>query len=660
MERLKIRTTAIESNTTNEDFLLERSRATLEKYFGYDTFREGQWEVIRRLLNHKSTLAVFPTGGGKSLCYQLPAILFSNLTIVVSPLLALIREQVDYLNSIGVNAVRIDSTQDASEHQVAVSQLRSGKARILYVAPERLFNERFRELIQSLKIDLLAIDEAHCISQWGHNFRPDYLRLREVVRQYNIPTVLTLTATATQQVAKDIRTTFEICEANEIRTSSYRPNLHLRFLDANHLSKDRLLLSVLDKHERPAIVYTTLQATSETVAELLQSKGFNARAYHAGMSDEDRRSTQDLFMQSDDLIVVATIAFGMGIDKSNIRTIIHYNLSNGVENYAQEIGRAGRDNLTSHCITLVDTQDRTTLENFAHGDLPDYESLRGLIQLLSNQPEQFFLSYYQTAMEFDIRETVLKTIFTYLELDGYLEAIGPRYDSYRFKPIKPLYWIVEQFNDDRRKFADSVLSLSVKKKVWTEINMAVASQRLNEPRTRIAAMLEYFAEKGWIELQPAGLMFGYRFRQRFANVAETAERVFSSLQSLESRSIERIDQLLDIAYATDCQPSALARHFGDELPSRCGHCSACLGNFIPPESRERSAGQLGTSIKSMLKSIQEKYPQELGSFRQASKFLCGISSPLMVRKRLTREPGFGSCQHIPFETVLAKLESLES
>ncbi len=194
-----------------------------------------------------------------------------NVTIIVSPLLALIREQVDTLNRLGINAVRIDSTIEVDEYRKTVEDLKSGKAKLLYVAPERMFNERFRELLRSLKIDMIAVDEAHCISQWGHNFRPDYLRLGEVVRQYNIPRVLALTATATPQVADDIRATFNIDPSNQIRTPSYRPNLQLQFFDSSGSRRDGELRKLLKNSELPAIVYTTLQATSEAVAEMLQT-----------------------------------------------------------------------------------------------------------------------------------------------------------------------------------------------------------------------------------------------------------------------------------------------------------------------------------------------------------------------------------------------------
>ena len=344
----------------------------LKKHFDFDQFRDGQEEAVERLMSGKSVLAVFPTGGGKSLCYQLPGILLDGLTVVISPLIALMKDQLDFLTRKGVAAARLDFTLTKEENRKLFDDLYAGTLKLLYISPERLGNERFMNAISRQKISLLAIDEAHCISEWGHNFRPDYLKIAQLAKQLKVERVLALTATATPAVAKDVRAAFDIAKEDEVHTGFYRPNLELRVLSSSVESRNALLLKQI--RSRPAgstIIYVTLQRTAEAIAEFLVENGQDARAYHAGLKPEIRTAIQDHFMQSADAVIVATIAFGMGVDKSDIRYVYHYNLPKGLESYSQEIGRAGRDGEPSICEMLVVPRDVTTLENFSYGDTPE-------------------------------------------------------------------------------------------------------------------------------------------------------------------------------------------------------------------------------------------------------------------------------------------------
>jgi ATP-dependent DNA helicase RecQ len=320
------------------------STQVLRDVFGFEDFREGQTDVVDRLLAGKSVVAIFPTGAGKSLGYQLPALMLDGVTVVISPLIALMKDQIDFLVSKGVAAARLDSSLDAEGARDVYQKLRDGSLKLLYVAPERLANERFLATLSRLTIPLLAVDEAHCISEWGHNFRPDYLKLAPLAKRLKVRRVLGLTATATPPVAKQIAAAFDVAEEDVVRTGFYRPNLTLMVTPASDAMRCDLLVSHIMKRPRgPTIVYVTLQRTAEEVAAFLNDKGIDAAAYHAGMDAEERHRVQDEFMASDAKVVVATIAFGMGIDKSNIRYVYHYNLPKSLENYAQEIGRAGRD-----------------------------------------------------------------------------------------------------------------------------------------------------------------------------------------------------------------------------------------------------------------------------------------------------------------------------
>lgn len=630
-------------------------RGVLRDRFGLSGFRAGQEAVIQRLLDGRSAAAVFPTGGGKSLCYQLPAVLLEGLTLVVSPLLALMREQVDSLAALGIAAARLDSTLSAAEVREVTRRVREGEVQMLYVAPERFFNERFREFISGQRIALFAIDEAHCISQWGHNFRPDYLKLARLAKALKVERTLALTATATPTVLDDIRAGFGIAPEDAVQTPFYRENLTLRFTHCDPQQRERILIERLKGGARgAAVVYVSLQKTAESVAQALQSAGLQARAYHAGLDDETRRAVQDWFMQSTDGIVVATIAFGMGIDKSNIRAILHYNPSKSIENLAQEIGRAGRDDEPAVCETLLIPADRVVLENFTYGDTPSAAALRTFVEVLAGQPTSFFISYYSLAFEADIRDSVVRTLLTHLELAGVLEATSPRYESYEFKPRVASAEILRHFQDERREFAASVLALTVKKKIWYSINLAQAANRLKCDRQRIVKMLDYFAEQDWIELRVSGLVHGYRKLQPIKDIEELSQELHQVVMDRELSELTRLDELFELMVGDECQSAALSQHFGQSLAAPCGHCSACEGQAIGglPEPDYPSVGD---SAITALQRLRKEHPEALADVRQSARFLCGLSSPKLTRARLTRHPQYGCCSQIPFDRVIESL-----
>ena len=362
------------ADTTNEPV------EVLQSVFGFDAFRAGQEQVITRLLAGRSALAVFPTGRGKSLCYQLPALMLDGLTLVISPLVALMKDQIDFLRSRNVAAARLDSSLSREEALEVFRELNSGRLGLLYVSPERLGNERFLDDMTRRSISLLAVDEAHCISQWGHNFRPDYLKIAALADRLRVGRVLALTATATPQVAADIACSFHIDAGDVVQTGFYRDNLELRISPTTDRQRDQLLLKrIQDRPRGPTIVYVTLQKTAMRVAAFLANHAIHASAYHAGMKSDDRNAIQEEFMASDDMIVVATIAFGMWIDKSNIRAVYHFNLPKGLESYMQEIGRAGRDGKPAICEMLACADDTVTLENFSYGDTPTAQAIDGLV-----------------------------------------------------------------------------------------------------------------------------------------------------------------------------------------------------------------------------------------------------------------------------------------
>ncbi len=343
---------------------------TLEHYFGHSSFRPLQEEVVDAILAKRDVLMILPTGGGKSLCYQLPTLMMEGITVVVSPLLALMHDQVVALKSNGISAEMLSSMQDLEESQKIEEQLRRGEIKLLYVAPERLTNAYFLNLLHQLPINFFVIDEAHCVSEWGHEFRENYRRLSLLKEQFATTPIAAFTATATHAVESDIASNLGLKDPKRVRGSLFRENLTI---NARHRIKDgrAQLMEFLKLHtDESGIIYTLSRKSTEAVAHFLQSKGIEARAYHAGLSTEEKNRTYADFVADRVQIVVATIAFGMGIDKSNIRFVVHMTMPKTLENYYQEIGRAGRDGLASETLLLFSAQDIVQQKMFIE-DLPE-------------------------------------------------------------------------------------------------------------------------------------------------------------------------------------------------------------------------------------------------------------------------------------------------
>ncbi|MGI8966423.1 MAG: RecQ family ATP-dependent DNA helicase, partial [Limisphaerales bacterium] len=328
----------------------------LKQYFGFTSFRPLQEEIIRDAFAGKDTFALLPTGGGKSLCFQLPALTRDGLTLVVSPLIALMKDQVDALQASGIAATFLNSSLDANESRARLRGLHNGEFRLLYAAPERLMLSGFLSDLQRWKINLIAVDEAHCISEWGHDFRPEYRQLAELRGHFpNVP-VMALTATATERVRSDIVKHLQLREPNCYVASFNRPNLIYRVL-AKNKPYEQTLDFVRGRGNESGIVYCQSRKSAELVAERLNADGIKAKPYHAGLEQKERATHQELFLRDEIRVICATIAFGMGINKPNVRFVIHYDLPKNIEGYYQETGRAGRDGLPSECLLLFSAGD---------------------------------------------------------------------------------------------------------------------------------------------------------------------------------------------------------------------------------------------------------------------------------------------------------------
>ena len=337
--------------------------AVLKARFGYDSFRPLQADIIGNVLARRDSLVLMPTGGGKSLCYQLPALVFDGLTLVISPLIALMKDQVDALNANGIAARFINSSLPASEIERVQAQVLRREVKILYAAPERLALPGFRHFLHNLDLDLIAIDEAHCISEWGHEFRPDYRNLKLLREEFPAVPVIALTATATEQVRRDIIGQLGLKRGQVFLSSFNRSNLS--YSVQPKADSWRLLLTLLRKRpNQSAIIYCFSRRETEELAEDLNQQGLPARPYHAGLDGETRRRTQEDFIRDRVPIIVATIAFGMGIDKPDIRLVVHYSLPRSLEGYYQETGRAGRDGVPSDCVLFFAYADKAKQDYF--------------------------------------------------------------------------------------------------------------------------------------------------------------------------------------------------------------------------------------------------------------------------------------------------------
>ncbi len=375
----------------------------LKKYFGYDKFMPFQEEVIANVLDKKDTVAILPTGGGKSLCYQLPALKFEGLTLVVSPLISLMKDQVDALKINNINAEYINSSLYPKEILEIQNKILRGKVKILYVAPERLALQNFQEFLQNIKIELVAVDEAHCISEWGHDFRPDYRNLKFLKNLFPKTPIVALTATATPIVQKDIVKQLCLENAKIFIDSFDRKNLSFSiFQKQGNASLHKLVNLLQEIQQGSAIIYCFSRKDTENIAEHLQMAGFSALPYHAGLNNKIRKQTQDLFIKGKISIIVATIAFGMGINKPDVRLVVHYSFPKSIEEYYQQIGRAGRDGLPSKCVMFYSFGDKIKHEYFISKieDIDEKYKVQGKLNQIVNYCEQrqcrrkFLLEYF--------------------------------------------------------------------------------------------------------------------------------------------------------------------------------------------------------------------------------------------------------------------------
>ncbi len=661
--------------------------SSLQEYFGFSHFRSGQEQTIRQLLAAESSLAIFPTGSGKSLCYQLAALHLPHLTLVVSPLLALMKDQLDFLASRGIPAASLDSTLTGEQSKTVMSDSRAGKIKILMVSVERFKNERFRQFIESIPVSMLVVDEAHCISEWGHNFRPDYLKLPAYRSALNIPLVLLLTATATRKVKKDMAHKFGIAQEHIVQTGFYRPNLDLSIMPVSAVDKDAHLIDAIRQQTDQqkggsGIVYVTLQHSAEQVAELLCRHQINAVAYHAGLLSERRQQIQADFMAGRAQVVVATIAFGMGIDKADIRFVIHYDLPKSIENYSQEIGRAGRDGAASHCITLANLDGLNTVENFVYGDTPEHSAIEYVVTVIKNETRdvgghgvadnqtnnQWELQLVGLSNESNIRQLPLKTLLVQLELLGVVQPLYAYFAEFKYKFLKPKEEIVAMFQGERQAFLAAVFAHTAFKKVWGEPDFDALFQNYQCDRSRVVAALEYLQQISCITLETKRITEVFSVDLDLLFKTDLTETLHHYFVDKEQKEVKRIAALIRFFELDRCLNHHLSLYFDDHhAPESCGHCSVCRGRVAKLEYSTPphwpSDQQISQVLEGLRRHMAAKSVHASSIIQTAdnlSRFLAGISVPVFSRHKIRQLPGFGLCEHLRFDDIRLKVQNLTS
>ncbi|KAI1309213.1 ATP-dependent DNA helicase recQ [Xylaria venustula] len=659
------------------------ARSILKRDFGYDGFRHEQAAAIGAVLQGENALVIFPTGAGKSLCYQIPAIAFpeldaaglterqsktaaigSGITIVVSPLIALMKDQVDALQRRGIAAACLDSTKTYDEQKIINASIQDGHLRLLYCAPERLNNEGFVESMKFVPggVRLVAVDEAHCISEWGHSFRPDYLKVARFVSEIKAERVICLTATATPRVAEDVRKAFDVKQDNVFRTSPFRPNLQLH-AEVVKTREDKFprLLEFLKKHDGPTLVYVTIQKQAEELAIHLSRQGHSVAFFHAGLSTDVKIKTQESFMAGSIRIVVATIAFGMGIDKADIRNILHYDISSTIEEYSQQVGRAGRDGKPSFCLLYICRDDFWQRESFIRGDLPSRQSLQKILEdvfiyepkaRLPDGGEVIKLNQLALGKANDVRPSPLGVILATIELRfGLIRAITPEYSSYQFD-AEPGY--DTHVMNDASPEAKSIVRYAKKAKKWYTIDVNATADGVKLSRASIIRKLNEFNDTGLIRLKVSGVLNRYKILKKLPTTPEQVgvitNKLYAEMEARETDAMKRFQAVCDLLTDSKCFARGLTEYFGMELPngmSKCGQCTFCeKGKPIElPPSPKRPVDM--KAIREILSSVELRDDPRL-----LARIAFGIKSPRIAALKLDKIDMFGALEDHPFESLL--------
>ena len=634
--------------------------------FGLSEFRPGQRDVIETVLSGRDCLCVMPTGGGKSLCYQLPAVARDGVTLVISPLIALMKDQVDSLTARGLKATFINSTLTPEEQGDRLQRMVAGEYKLVYVVPERFRSSRFVEAARQSTVRLLAVDEAHCVSEWGHDFRPDYARLGRFRAQLGNPPTIALTATATDAVRRDVVELLNLRDPAVYITGFARPNLHYSVhVCPSDRDKDQTLFGFLDENPGSGIVYASTRRRCEELAERIGERtGRSTVVYHAGLQPQDRRAAQEMFMQGEREIAVATLAFGMGIDKSDVRFVVHYNLPGSIEAYYQEAGRAGRDGQPARCMLLFGGGDRQIHEFFIESSYPSRDVVKQVYEFLvrcEQNPIELTQQEVKEALGLQIGGEGVGACEKLLDAAGAIERLEPSENMAALRLSSDVPTLVELLPPQAR----------AKRRVMRVVEQLVGPRRYEwcyfQPREILRELTDLDStdlSRHMRELTSLSA-FDYLppFRGRAIHIPNRElkftdiELDFETLDRQRAAEYARLEHVLRFARDHRCRQQRILEYFGQQDAGVCGNCDNCQPQASGAGwgTPNQIAGPVLDAVRIVLSGVARVSQRRVGCGKQLlAKMLCGSNDKAVQRNRLDKLSTFGLLAHLK-QTEVAQL-----